>query len=151
MKAAVSRPSPGPGNGPAARHPAAQAYESATANLEDAIQAVETGDTAARQRAVQQAIDAVTCLYLELGHDGPEDSATGLADLFGYIVGRILRIDIFDDTRFAHQALELTNVLYTSLGLTTSDGFSVAVTQRSAANRKRSAAATVIPLETAPR
>lgn len=150
MKAAVSRTSPEPGNGSAARHPAAQAHESAIANLEDAIRAVESGDTAARQRAVQQAIDAVTCLYLELGHDGPEDSATGLADLFGYIVGRILRIDIFNDTRFAHQALELTNVLYTSLSLR-SDGPSVAVSHKSATNLKSSAAATVIPLETVPR
>jgi len=95
--------------------PAARANDRAIAHLQEAICAIDSGDTLTRQRAVHQAIDAVTCLYLELGIEADGKASKSLADLFGYVVGRVLRTDIYDDTRFARQAMELLDVLYQSL------------------------------------
>lgn len=95
--------------------PAARANDRAIAHLQEAIYAIDSGDTLTRQRAVHQAIDAVTCLYLELGIEADGKASKSLADLFGYVVGRVLRTDIYDDTRFARQAMELLDVLYQSL------------------------------------
>jgi len=151
MTVAVSRTSPHARAWSPAPEPAAKAHDRAVVCLEEAIRAVESSDTMARQRAVQQAIDAVTCLYLELGAEDRGESTKSLADFFGYIVGRVLRIDIFDDTRFAYQAMEILDVFYDSLSPSAA-GRAPAVTPcKAATQRRRDTPAAVIPLDTTPR
>lgn len=122
-----------------------QARDRAFACLEEAVRAIESGDAAARRRGVQQAIAAITRLYLELGSEARGETAKSLADFFGYIVGRVLRIDLFDDARFAYQAMELLQVLYDSLRAATVAG-DPAKPSRTARPRPDTGAA-VIPLE----
>lgn len=86
-------------------------YGVAIAALDDAIAAIEADDIRARCMAVRAATEAVTTLYLNLDVKRGGELVDDLADLYGYILGRLLRVNLYNDPRIAAQVIDLLEPL----------------------------------------
>lgn len=86
-------------------------YSEAISALRDAIGAIAADDIEARCMAVQAATEAVTTLYLSLDVKRSGEQVDDLADLYGYILGRLLRINLYNDARVAEQVIDLIEPL----------------------------------------
>jgi flagellar biosynthetic protein FliS len=86
-------------------------YAETVSALNDAIDAIVADDIEARCTAVQAATEAVTTLYLSLDVKRSGEHVDDLADLYGYILGRLLRINLYNDARIAEQVIGLIDPL----------------------------------------
>ncbi len=86
-------------------------YAAAITALEAAIEAIDRDDIEGRCRGVYAATEAVTSLYLNLDIRRFGEYADDLADLYGHILGRLIGINFYNDTRIAGDAIELLHSL----------------------------------------
>lgn len=86
---------------------AATLYERAISSLERAVMAIADEDAAARNSAVQSATEALTVLYLNLDVRRCSRMADQLPALYGHLLGRLLRINLYNDPHIAAELIEL--------------------------------------------
>lgn len=86
---------------------AAALYDRAISSLERAVAAISDQDAAARNSAVQSATEALTTLYLDLDVRRCSRIADQLPALYGHLLGRLLRINLYNDPRIAIELIEL--------------------------------------------
>jgi flagellar protein FliS len=86
-------------------------YDAAISALDEAIVAIDRDDIEGRCRAVYRATDAVTTLYLRLDVKRFGEFADDLADLYGHILGCLVGINFYNDSRIAREAVELLHSL----------------------------------------
>ena len=86
-------------------------YAAAIAALETAIEAIDRDDIEDRCRGVYAATEAVTSLYLNLDIRHFGEYADDLADLYGHILGCMVGINFYNDSRIAGEAIELLHSL----------------------------------------
>ncbi len=86
-------------------------YAAAITALEAAIEAIDRDDIEGRCRGVYAATEAVTSLYLNLDIRRFGEYADDLADLYGHILGRLVGINFYNDSRIAGDAIELLHSL----------------------------------------
>ena len=86
-------------------------YGVAMAALEAAVEAIDRDDIEGRCRGVYAATEAVTSLYLNLDIRRFGEYADDLADLYGHILGCLVGINFYNDSRIAGDAIELLHSL----------------------------------------
>jgi flagellar protein FliS len=86
-------------------------YDAAISALDEAIVAIDRDDIEGRCRTVYRATDAVTTLYLKLDVKRFGEIADDLADLYGHILGCLVGINFYNDSRIAREAVELLHSL----------------------------------------
>jgi flagellar biosynthetic protein FliS len=86
-------------------------YDAAISALDEAIMAIDRDHIEGRCRAVYRATDAVTTLYLRLDIKRFGELADDLADLYGHILGCLVGINFYNDSRIAREAIELLHSL----------------------------------------
>ena len=94
-----------------AHHAAPGPYDTALAALHQAMSAIANDDAEARRQAVRSATESITDLYLSLDAKRSGAAATDLGDLYGRIVGRLLRVNLYNDPRIAERVIELLQPL----------------------------------------
>ncbi len=75
------------------------AYEQAFMRLEDAIHTDAAHDVEARKMSVRADIEAVTSLYLDATTRQRLEGKDRLAELYGHVIGRVLRINLLEPLR----------------------------------------------------
>ncbi len=86
-------------------------YNKAIVALEAAIEAINRDEIEGRCHGVYAATEAVTSLYLNLDIRRFGEYADDLADLYGHILGRLVGINFYNDSRIAGDAIELLHSL----------------------------------------
>ena len=86
-------------------------YNAAIVALEAAIGSIDRDDIEGRCRGVYAATEAVTSLYLNLDIRRFGEYADDLADLYGYILGCLVGINFYNDSRIAGDVIELLDAL----------------------------------------
>ena len=92
-------------------HDTVTLYDAAISALGDAVEAIGRDEIEGRCRAVYQATDAVTTLYLRLDVKRFGELTDDLADLYGHILGCLVGINFYNDPRIAQDAIELLHSL----------------------------------------
>jgi flagellar secretion chaperone FliS len=88
-----------------------QLYDGAIAALHGAADAIAADDIEARCRAVQEATEIVTTLYLNLDIRREGELAEGLAKIYGHVLGLLMRVNLFNDAKIAARAIDLLEPL----------------------------------------
>ena len=86
-------------------------YDGAIAAIQNAVNAIAADDIEARCRAVQEATEIATTLYLNLDIKREGELAEGLAKIYGHILGLLLRVNLYNDANIALRAIELLDPL----------------------------------------
>ena len=86
-------------------------YDGAIAAMHTAVEAISADDVEGRCRAVQEATETVTTLYLNLDIKREGEMAEGLAKIYGHILGLLLRVNLYNDANIALRAIELLEPL----------------------------------------
>ena len=86
-------------------------YDAAISALDEAIAAIDRDDIEGRCRAVYRATDVITTLYLQLDVKRMGELADDLADLYGHILGCLVGINYYNDSRIARETIELLHTL----------------------------------------
>jgi flagellar protein FliS len=95
-------------------HAAVILYDEAIAALKSAVVAIACGDVDARCNAVQSVTETVTTLYLNLDVKRSGEIADSLANLYGYVLGRLMRVNMYNDAGIAEELIDLLEPLRNS-------------------------------------
>ncbi|MFQ6016755.1 MAG: flagellar export chaperone FliS [Kiloniellaceae bacterium] len=86
-------------------------YDQAIAAMRSATAAIAAGDIGTRCNAVQLATEIVTTLYLHPDLKQGGARADNLSTLYGFILGRLLRINLYNDPEIAEDVIKLLEPL----------------------------------------
>lgn len=86
-------------------------YARALAALDEAVAAIDTGDARRRRAAIQSAAEALTSLYLDLDLKRHGQRVEALAELYGHLIGRLLRANLYADRGILRHVIELLETL----------------------------------------
>ena len=92
-------------------HAAVVLYDEAISALKTSITAISGDDTSARCSAIGSATEAITTLYLNLDVKRSGEIADSLANLYGYVLGRLMRVNLYNDSGIAEELIELLEPL----------------------------------------
>lgn len=90
---------------------AATPYDRLLEALEEAIVAIDSVDACRRRKAIQSAAEALTALYLDLDVKESGQNVDGLANFYGYLIGRLLRANLYGDRGILRNIIELLEPL----------------------------------------
>lgn len=79
--------------------------------LEKASYAIACADIEARCKAVAAATEAMTSLFLEFDGIGQDFPAQGAGPLYESILGRLLNINLYNNSESAHEAIAMIEQL----------------------------------------
>ncbi len=82
-------------------------YNEAIAALKAAIASIGGDNVEGRSAAVGSATEAVTTLYLNLDVKRSGEIADNLANLYGHVLGRLMRINLYNDPGIAEELIGL--------------------------------------------
>lgn len=100
-------------------------YDRALLSLQEAIDAIERKDVKARWKANKRAMDIVGHMWETLDVDKGGEIADNLAQLFGFIMRRLVYVDLHNDAAPAREAITLLTPLrdsWKALALTGGSG-----------------------------
>jgi flagellar protein FliS len=86
-------------------------YGEAITSLRGAITAIGAGNIEARCNAVKAATEIITTLYLHLDFKQGREIADNLGSLYNFMLGRLLRINLYNDPDIAEQVIDLLSPL----------------------------------------
>lgn len=86
-------------------------YDEAIGALRAALAACGTGDVERRCNAVTAATEIVGYLYMHLDLEAGGEVAHNLGAIYGHIIGRLPRVNIYDDAETAEEAIALLEPL----------------------------------------
>lgn len=86
-------------------------YDEAIAALKAAIASIGGDNVEGRSAAIGTATEAVTTLYLNLDVKRSGEIADNLANLYGYVLGRLMRINLYSDPGIAEELIGLLEPL----------------------------------------
>lgn len=86
-------------------------YDQAIAALNDAISAIGADNIEARCRAISKATEIITTLHLNLDIKRGGEIADNLGNLYSFILGRLLRVNLYNDAGIAAQVIEFLEPL----------------------------------------
>lgn len=89
-------------------------YDGAIGALESAVEAIERGDIEARCNWVTIASEMVATLYLCLDTEKGGEIGENLGRLYGFILGRLHRINVYNDPSVAEETIALLQPLRAS-------------------------------------
>jgi len=82
-------------------------YDGAIAAMHDAIEAIATDNIEGRCRAIQNATQVMTTLYLNVDIKREGEIADGLAKVYSHILGLFLRVNLYNDPKIAVRVIDL--------------------------------------------
>ena len=86
-------------------------YDSVIAAMCEAIEAIAVDNIEARCRAVQNATQVMTTLYLNIDVKREGQVADGLIKVYSHVLGLFLRINLYNDIKIAIRAIDLLEPL----------------------------------------
>lgn len=86
-------------------------YDGAIAAMRDAMEAIATDNIEARCRAVQNATQVMTTLYLNIDVKREGEVADGLAKVYSHVLGLFLRVNLYNDPKIAARVIDLLEPL----------------------------------------
>src|SRR3546814_8494205 len=86
-------------------------YTRAIGALHDAIRAIEAGDIQRRWSANNQAVKIIEALWITLDMDRGGEIAANLDRLYGFMLNRLLAVDIHNDPKPARDVIALLEPL----------------------------------------
>jgi len=86
-------------------------YDGAIAAMRDAIEAIASDNIEGRCRAVQNATQVMTTLYLNIDVKREGEIAEGLAKVYSHILGLFLRVNLYNDPKIAVRVVDLLSPL----------------------------------------
>ncbi len=86
-------------------------YDEAIAALNAAIASIGGDNVEGRSAAIGAATEAVTTLYLNLDVKRSGEIADNLANLYGHVLGRLMRINLYNDPGIAEELIGLLEPL----------------------------------------
>jgi flagellar protein FliS len=89
-------------------------YDGAIASLQQALEAIETGDLEGRCRSVNLAVDILANLSLALDIERGGEVADNLSKLYGFMISRLQRVSLLNDPQPARDVIKLLEILHES-------------------------------------
>ena len=86
-------------------------YDEAIGALETAVAAVAAGDIEARCNAVTAATEIIGYLYMHLDLEQGGEVAQNLGALYAHLMGRMARVNLYNDAETAREAMRLLQPL----------------------------------------
>lgn len=86
-------------------------YDEAIGALHTSVMAIASGDIEARCNCVTAALEIVGHLYLCLDETQGGDVADNLGRIYGHIISRLPRVNLYNDTEVAEEVVELLETL----------------------------------------
>ena len=89
-------------------------YDEAIGALETAVAAIAAGDIEARCNAVTAATEIVGYLYMHLDLEQGGEVAQNLGTMYAHLIGRMTRVNLYNDAETAREAVRLLQPLRNS-------------------------------------
>lgn len=89
-------------------------YDKAVMSLKAAIRAIQDGEIEARWRANNKAVEIINHLLMTLDMEKGGEVASNLEAVYGYMLRRLLDVDMHNDPRAAEEVIQLLDPLRAS-------------------------------------